>query len=77
MKLREYFLYREENKIFTVKKDKKAYRSTYSVCMFIKATDSSCISHRVTCHSRKKAKEELIRLLRIYTSLTKGEINNL
>ena len=64
MKIRDYKIVRTESCTVTVRKDKSAYRSTYSVCMFSKA-----ISVKTTCPDRQSAKEEFIRLMKLYTNL--------
>jgi len=64
MRIRDYKIVRTESCTVTVRKDKSAYQSTYSVCMFSKA-----ISVRTTCPNRQAAKEEFIRLMKLYTNL--------
>lgn len=64
MKIRDYKIVRTESCTVTVRKDKSAYKSTYSVCMFSKA-----ISIRTTCPDRNTAKVEFIRLMKLYTNL--------
>lgn len=64
MRIRDYKIVKTESATITVKKDRSAYKSTYSVCFFSKA-----ISVKTTCPNRQSAKEEFIRLMRLYTNL--------
>lgn len=69
MKIRDYKMISLEKATITVRKDENHYRSTYSVCFF-----SVSKNVRTTCSDRKAAKAELIRLLTLYTQLSKTEI---
>lgn len=64
MKIRSYKMVRTESATITVRKDNSTYKSTYSVCFFSKSA-----SIRITCPNRQAAKEEFIRLMRLYTNL--------
>ena len=64
MKIREYKIVKCESATVTIRKDRSAYKSTYSVCFFSKA-----ISVKTTCPNRQSAKEEFIRLMKLYTNL--------
>lgn len=64
MRIRDYKIVKTESATITVRKDKSAYKSTYSVCLFSKA-----ISLKTTCPDRQSAKEEFIRLMKLYTNI--------
>ena len=64
MRIREYKIVKCESATITIKKDKSTYKSTYSVCLFSKA-----ISLKTTCPDRQSAKEEFIRLMKLYTNI--------
>lgn len=76
MKLRENFMYvdKENGRAFSVRKNASTYRATYQVCFFTFVTSANCRCTQKTCKNRREAKEELIRLLRLYTSLKLTEI---
>ena len=76
MRLREQFLYtdKESGRTFSVKKVKNTYKADYKVCLFTFVTSVNCRCVQKTFKTRKEAKEELIRLLRLYTSLRMTEI---
>lgn len=76
MKLREQFLYtdNESGRTFSVKKVSNTYKADYLVCLFTFVKTRECKCTQKTCHSRREAKEELIRLLRLYTSMRMSEI---
>lgn len=69
MKIRDYKMVKTESATITVRKDENHYKSTYSVCFF-----SKNISIRTTCPNRASAKEEFIRLMKLYTNLTITQI---
>lgn len=69
MRIREYKIVKCESATVTIRKDKSAYKSTYSVCFFSKST-----SVKTTCPDRETAKKEFIRLMRLYTNLGISQI---
>ena len=69
MRIRDYKIVKCDSVTITVRKDKSAYKSTYSVCLF-----SQSLSIRTTCHDRQSAKAEFIRLMKIYTNYTITQI---
>lgn len=69
MKIRDYRIVRCSSATITVKKDKRAYQSTYSVCLFSKSANI-----KVTCPNRQAAKEEFTRLMKLYTNYTITQI---
>lgn len=71
MKIRDYQMVKTESATITVRKDERKYQSTYSVCFF---SANLKVSIKTTCPDRKSAKQELIRLLRVYTNLTMSQI---
>lgn len=71
MKIRKYQMVKAESATITVRKDEKKYKSTYSVCFF---SANLKVSIKTTCSNRKSAKQEFIRLLKLYTNLTMQQI---
>ena len=71
MKIRDYQVVKAESATITVRKDEKKYKSTYSVCFF---SSDLKVSIKTTCPNRKSAKQEVIRLLKLYTDLTITQI---
>jgi hypothetical protein len=69
MRIREYKIVKCESATVTIRKDKSAYKSTYSVCFFSKS-----ISVKTTCPDRETAKKEFIRLMKVYTNYTVTQI---
>lgn len=69
MKIRDYKMVKTESATITVRKDNSTYKSTYSVCFFSKSANI-----RITCPNRQAAKEEFVRLMRLYTSFTITQI---
>lgn len=69
MKIRDYKMVKTESVTITVRKDKSTYKSTYSVCFFSKSANV-----RITCPNRQAAKEEFVRLMKLYTNYTITQI---
>ena len=69
MKIRSYKMVRTESATITVRKDNSTYKSTYSVYFFSKSANI-----RITCPNRQAAKEEFVRLMRLYTNFTITQI---
>jgi hypothetical protein len=63
MRIRDYKIVKCDSVTITVRKDKSAYKSTYSVCLFSKSANI-----RITCPNGQAAKEEFTRLMRLYTN---------
>lgn len=64
MRIRDYKIVKTESATITVRKDRSTYKSTYSVCLFSKSA-----TVKATCPDRQSAKEEFIRLMKLYTNL--------
>ena len=71
MKIRDYQMVKAASATITVRKDEKKYKSTYSVCFF---STNLKVSIKTTCPNRENAKQEVIRLLKLYTNLTMQQI---
>jgi len=71
MRLRNYQVMNVGKATITFKKDERKYKSTYSVCFF---SSDLKVSIKTTCPNRKSAKQEVIRLLKLYTDLTITQI---
>lgn len=71
MKIRDYQMVKAASATITVRKDEKKYKSTYSVCFF---STNLKVSIKITCPNRKSAKQEVIRLLKLYTNFTMQQI---
>ena len=71
MKLRDHQVIKCDSVTITVKKDGAHYKSTYSVGLISLKNNTAT---RTTVPSRSLAKQEVIRLLRLYTNLTKSQI---
>lgn len=71
MKIRDYQMVKTESVTITVRKDEKKYKSTYSVCFFSTNLE---VSIKTTCPNRERAKQEVIRLLKLYTNFTMKQI---
>ena len=69
MKIRDYRVIRCDKVTITVCKDKRSYKSTYTVGVY-----SDLFNWTITCPDRQTAKEELIKKLRIYSNLRITEI---
>ena len=69
MRIRDYKVVKCDSVTITVRKDKSAYRSTYSVCLFSKSANV-----RITCPNRQAAKEQFIKLMKVYTNYTITQI---
>lgn len=69
MRIRDYKIVKCDSVTVTVRKDKSAYKSTYSVCLF-----SKNLNVKTTCPDRQTAKNEFIRLMKLYTNYTITQI---
>jgi hypothetical protein len=72
MKLRKSEMITVKGVTVLSNKDRAAYKSSYSVCLF-----TATVSRKITVANRAAAKREIIRLLTIYTGLNLTQIMKL